>query len=274
MNMSYQKLRWSPNFIREFGLLDGFKLLFQNVRTWPNETNEKRAYRVPGYSAPIQLRSNIADHATFRQCLVMKQYDFSAFTQANRIIEAYHRMVNSGVQPLIIDCGANIGLASLWFAKLFPRAKIIAVEPDNENFKLLQLNTEHLGQAVVCVQGGVWNKSAHLAIMNPDAGSASFRMKETAQNDSAGMKAYTIDELCAMAQSSDPLIVKLDIEGSQAALFESNTNWVSRSHLITLELDDWLLPWKGTSRNFFKCLCEYPFDYLIHKESIFCFQDI
>jgi FkbM family methyltransferase len=274
MNMFYQKLRWSPNFIREFGFKNGIKLLFQNVKNWPHKTTERKRYKVSGYSTPIHLRSNIADHATFRQCMVMKQYDFLAFPQSTRLMETYRSMIDSGAQPLIMDCGANIGLATLWFAKHFPRARILAVEPDDENFRLLQINTQHLGDAVMCVQGGVWNKSASLKISNPDAGSASFQMKESDQADSAGMKAYTIEELCAMANSSDLLIVKLDIEGSQAALFESNTDWVKRSHLITLELDDWLLPWAGTSRNFFKCLSKYPFDYLIHKESIFCFQDI
>ncbi|MDO9451741.1 MAG: hypothetical protein Q7J29_02670, partial [Stagnimonas sp.] len=71
MNMLYQKLRWSPNFVREFGFLNGTKLLLQNVRRWPHEANHRRAYRVAGYSAPIHLRSNVADHATFRQCMVM-----------------------------------------------------------------------------------------------------------------------------------------------------------------------------------------------------------
>mgnify|MGYP000930999581 CR=1 FL=1 len=86
--------------------------------------------------------------------------------------------------------------------------------------------------------------------------------------------AYTIDDLCALGGTTDPLIVKLDIEGAQAQLFASNTDWVGRTALITLELDDWLMPWQGTSRNFFSCLSRYPFDYLLGGESIFCFRDL
>jgi hypothetical protein len=67
--------------------------------------------------------------------------------------------------------------------------------------------------------------------------------------------------------------VKIDIEGAQGKLFKSNTEWVTNSHLITLELDDWLMPWQGTSRAFFSCLSKYPFDYLLGQESIFCFRD-
>jgi len=43
--------------------------------------------------------------------------------------------------------------------------------------------------------------------------------------------------------------------------------------LLTLELDDWLMPWQGTSRSFFRCVSRYAFDYLIGGESIFCFRD-
>jgi FkbM family methyltransferase len=35
-------------------------------------------------------------------------------------------------RPTIMDCGANIGLATLWFKKRYPRARILAFEPNPE----------------------------------------------------------------------------------------------------------------------------------------------
>ena len=78
---------------------------------------------------------------------------------------------------------------------------------------------------------------------------------------------------CTLAGCAEPLIVKLDIEGAQQHLFASATGWVGRAHLITLELDDWLLPWRGSSRPFFRALAEHPYDYLLGGESVFCFRD-
>lgn len=46
------------------------------------------------------------------------------------------------VRPVIIDAGAHIGLASLYFKSLYPQAIIIALEPNPDNFALLQTNIE------------------------------------------------------------------------------------------------------------------------------------
>src|SRR5438105_3045769 len=55
-----------------------------------------------------------------------KPYSFSATTSS----------------PVILDCGAHIGVSILFFKKLYPHAKIIAFEPSRETFKLLKLNVE------------------------------------------------------------------------------------------------------------------------------------
>ena len=219
------------------------------------------------------MRDTLADHATFKQCLVMQQYDFRGFPQSDRLLRDYHAALLHGETPLIIDCGGNVGFATRWFARMFPEARIVVVEPNEQNFRILTMNTEHLGDRVVRLKGGIWNTSARLMITNPDAGSAAFRVKELDKYGGEGLRAYTIDEICDIQGISTPFIVKLDIEGAQSTLFRSNTDWVSRSHLITLELDDWQMPWQGTSRAFFSCISRYPFEYLFRDESIFCFRN-
>lgn len=273
MSTTYQRLQWSPNFIKQFGPVHGLRLLLQIVKSLPRSSNSIRGFDVPGYSDEVFLRDTVADHATFKQCLVTEQYDFLSFPQSSRLVAKYRASLGKGRRPLIIDGGANIGLATLWLNKAFPEAQIIAVEPDADNFAILQKNTAHLGDRVTPVRGGLWHKTTQLKIINPNAGAAAFRVSESADRGPGGISAFCIDDLCQQAENDHPLIVKLDIEGAQAALFSANTGWVARTDLITLELDDWLLPWQGTSHNFFRCLSQHPFDYLLHKESIFCFRD-
>ena len=273
MNTLKERVRWSPNFIRAFGLAGGLRLLRGIVQTLPRESTTVQGHQVPGYTHPIYLRRSVSDHATFRQCMVMQQYDFSDLPQSGRMAETYQSLLQQGQRPLIIDAGANIGLATLWFARVFPEATIVAVEPDERNFALLEQNTRHLKDRVVLLKGGVWSHPAHLGIINPDAGAAGYQVGEVPADHPNAVRAYTMEEICHQAGVSEPLIVKLDIEGAQAQVFKEGTDWVARAHLITLELDDWQLPWKGTSRSFFRCVSQHPFDYLIHKESIFCFRD-
>lgn len=273
MEIWKQRLAWSPNFIRAFGMLDGLRLLMTLI-TPLAKNGPPCEHRVPGYASPITLRRSIADHATFKQCMVMKQYDFSSFPQAERLMADYQALLAKGITPLIIDAGANIGLATLWFANLFPQAKIASIEPDQDNFALLVRNTKHLGSKVLPINAGIWDHSTRLEIVNPNSGSASFRVQEVPAGQAGGVPALSIGDICRQAGAAHPFIVKMDIEGAQANVFQDHTEWVAKTHLITLELDDWLLPWQGTSRNFFRCLSLYPFDYLLHKESIFCFQDM
>lgn len=44
--------------------------------------------------------------------------------------------------PLIVDCGANIGLSVVFFKRIFPKAKIVAFEPDKQLFSILKMNIE------------------------------------------------------------------------------------------------------------------------------------
>ncbi len=268
-----RKISWAPKFIQNYGLLGGLRLLFAIERKLPRASESIRRYDVPGYDQPFFLRDTIADHATFKQCLVMQQYDFRKFPQSERLLRDYRAAISRGETPLIVDCGGNVGFATRWFAGMFPDARIAVVEPDDQNFKMLTMNTAHLGDRVTRLHGGIWNTSARLMITNPDGGSAAFQVKELNVSGGEGLRAYTINEICEMQGVNAPFIVKLDIEGAQSTLFKSNTDWVPKTHLITLELDDWLMPWQGTSRPFFACISRYPFEYLFRDESIFCFRD-
>lgn len=262
-----------PNYVRRFGIIHGLRLLTLIERHLGRNATCVEAFRVPGFPFSIHLRDALGDHATFWQCVVDNQYDFSRFPQAERLIETYNRMTKNGEIPLIIDCGANIGLASLWLAKMFPLARIVAVEPDTDNFNLLCTNLQPLGDRIRTLHGGIWNCGGHLVITNPNAGSAAYRVAHVEHPAPNTIRAYSIPDICQMEGVVAPFITKIDIEGAQQALFSDNTDWVSGTHLIMLELDDWQMPWAGTSRTFFSTLSGVPFDYLIRGESIFCFRD-
>jgi FkbM family methyltransferase len=56
-----------------------------------------------------------------------------------------YRFASASWRPLVLDCGANVGLATLFFKRLYPEAVIIAFEPDPRAFALLCRNVEANG---------------------------------------------------------------------------------------------------------------------------------
>lgn len=70
-----------------------------------------------------------------------------------------HVLVDEEYRPLsepdsIIDIGANIGVATIYLHRLFPRARIIAVEADPGTFQTLQYNVGSL-PGVVTVNAAI-----------------------------------------------------------------------------------------------------------------------
>jgi hypothetical protein len=61
----------------------------------------------------IKIRPQDTDAGTFNQVFIGKGYDFSIFSQKQRILPAYHSMLSSGITPVIVDAGANAGAAIL-----------------------------------------------------------------------------------------------------------------------------------------------------------------
>lgn len=262
-----------PNYVRRFGLVHGLRLLTQIEQHLGRKSKHVETIHVPGFPSPIQLRDTRGDHSIFWQCIVENQYDYSRFPQSARLNESYKQLTKNGEMPLIIDCGANIGLASMRLAEAFPLARIVAVEPDADNFDMLRQNLQQFGDQIRILHGGVWNQGGHLVITNPEAGSASYRVAPIEGPTSNSIRAYSIQDICQIEDVNAPFIVKIDVEGAQKYIFRNNTEWISGTHLIMMELEDWLIPWSGSSRPFFSALSNIPFDYLIRGETIFCFRD-
>jgi FkbM family methyltransferase len=55
-------------------------------------------------------------------------------------LEEHYLFHTSSPQPVIIDCGSNIGISILYFKTLYPAARIVAFEPDPAAFAKLSDN--------------------------------------------------------------------------------------------------------------------------------------
>jgi FkbM family methyltransferase len=244
---------------KRYGFIDGPRTALQFKLG--DRSRKLFALTLPDFPAPIWLRGGTVDVRLFMEVLAHREYDISYTAQGKDLRRRYDAMIASGIQPLIIDCGANIGLSCVWYARQFPEAKIVAVEPDQSNLEIAAKNLAAYPN-VTLVSGGIWDTTSRLSIVNPDAEPWAFRVEE----GEGSIPAFTIEQL---SKGEQIFLVKVDIEGAEKELFRSNTGWMDRTDLIAIELHDWLLPNLGTSQPFMKAIAGRPHEVAMHGENLF-----
>ncbi|HSW89711.1 MAG TPA: FkbM family methyltransferase [Patescibacteria group bacterium] len=84
--------------------------------------------------------------ATLRNFTVSYHDKLEYDTLVNEIFKKNEYYVDlENPEPVIIDCGAHIGLTSLYLLSLYPKAKITAIEPNPANLALLRENISQNG---------------------------------------------------------------------------------------------------------------------------------
>ncbi len=143
-------------------------------------------------------RVDYADSASFEA-----QY-FSIFTKEEYAFET------DSATPVILDCGGNIGLSSLWFKQRYPAANITVFEPGPDLFSILKTNLDRFGfDDIHAEQTAVWNEDTTLYLGN-DAADGGF-VSEGERQGSRAIKAIRLAE-----RINGPVdLLKLDIEGAE-----------------------------------------------------------
>lgn len=273
--MPLERLARLPNFLKRFGPVHGLRLGLGVTGVGGDVTAAARPVMVPDFAGPVWLRPTRSDYSIFWQCLVQRQYDIAKFAQIAELRRRADAILAEGGVPVIVDGGGNIGLALRSFARDFPFAHIVSVEPDGDNARVLRANAAELApERVTVVQGAVGSRSGHCRVIAYERGSAGLQTEYCDADAPGAVPAHTIDDLVAMVPGGRPWIVKLDIEGAQAEVFSANTDWVERADLIVLEPDDWAFPWSGSTVNFFRALAPHRFDYLLDGELVLCFRHL
>ena len=203
-------------YVARFGLLSGLKLFFK-VRA--SRSKDTISFHIPQLEHLVYLRRRSTDFLVFEEIFIDQIYKFPHKNEVG----------------YIIDAGANIGLAALYFQRCFPGAQIISIEPVSENFELLKLNTCKYDN-IICYQNGLWNKKTNLKITNTTEGNWAFMVEET--DDQGDISAVCINDILRENPASKIDILKLDIEGSEKEVFEMGTDWIPLTRKIIVEVHE------------------------------------
>jgi len=237
-------------FFKSFGINQQTVRFFMK-RKWAKD-NETIKFSTKKLIFPICLRGISSDFCIFDQIFLDKSYEINF----------------QNTPKVVLDCGANIGFATVYFKNRFPDAKIICIEPDLSNFEILQKNTEKYDN-ITLYNMGLWNKKTDLIIENPSSEKFGFVVKEAPTNCDQSIKAISIKDIMEEQKIDFIDVLKIDIEGSEKEVFTSDYEyWLPRTRYIIIELHDHIR--KGSSKAFFEALVRYNFSTTVKGENIIC----
>jgi FkbM family methyltransferase len=216
----------------------------------------------------IRLRiESYYDWATLSEVFTRREYDTRTFRVHNEIRSSFSEALIKGA-PLILDLGANIGIASNFFFQSYVGARIVAVEPSASNVRLLQRNTKGLA-GVEHLHAAVGPNSGSVSLYDPRVGNNAFRTFGDENEIVETVDCVTVQDLIEKHKDCIPFLVKIDIEGFEKQLFSSNTDWVDLFKVLVVETHDWMLPGQAVSSNLLRTLGGKNRDLIFLGENLF-----
>ncbi|MGI9087604.1 MAG: FkbM family methyltransferase [Chthoniobacterales bacterium] len=226
-------------------------------RVWLRWSKSKTTYRLRSQAAryPLLCRPDSSDHDVFHQIFVLQEY---AILNQTRFLDDKSSVI------LVIDCGANVGYSSSYFLSNFPACRLIAVEPDRQNFAILQRNLAPFGTRARALNSAIWSHPARLRMSengNGDHEEWSRQVEECHVDEPASFLATDIPTLLKESGLGRVSILKVDIEGAEAVVFgASNIDWIESVDIILIELHE-DTPY-GDPTEIFRRACGDRFDFL------------
>lgn len=187
---------------------------------------QKQNLRLYSGKFDVELRKNTKDLETFEEIFFTNLYDVSL----------------PFAPKTIVDAGANIGLASVFFHLKYPKAEIVAIEIEKHNMAQIKRNTKSI-ENFELLQKGLFNRKAFFKVEDPYNATNSFQIREVPSSEPFDIESITLDEIINLKNWQTIDILKIDIEGAEKELFESNyENWLPKTKVIFIETHDRMRP--------------------------------
>lgn len=162
--------------------------------------------------------------------------------------------------PLIIDCGANIGLSVIYFKQLYPKAKILAFEPDHQIYQALEANVASFELShITLFQEAVWKEDG-VVEFKIEGGFSGRVPKPEDKLNVVKVKARNLKNL--LNQPVD--FLKVDIEGAEYEVLKACNHSLQNVKNIFIEYHSHISE-KQVLNEILSILTENGFRYHIHE---------
>ena len=200
----------------------GFLKLRPLLRSTEPSSNGPVPIRVGGISHDIYVRPGTTDAAQIVHSCIR---------------QIYGQFLPAGPVRFIVDAGANIGDSTIWYLNRFPEATVVAIEPDPENFRLLEKNCRPYGDRAILIQAALWHNDEDVLRMVDSTMAIAKSVSKTAGDNEADCRCISVASLLKLSASGQIDILKCDIEGAELELFaNASEEWLPRVRNIAIEL--------------------------------------
>ena len=139
--------------------------------------------------------------------------------------------------PRILDCGANVGLASLFYKRRYPAARITAFEADPAIAALLAHNVRANGaEDIEVVAAAVWTQAGEITFQADGADAGAVSSPDGARGGAA-MRVPAIRLADWLSRERIDLL-KLDIEGAEVEVLTDCEGVLDHVNAILLEVHE------------------------------------
>ena len=213
---------------------------------------------------------SIFDYDSILEIFGQECYNLINHRLFDELVEKYK--FDKSKAKVIIDCGANIGCSALYFNKIVDGAKIICIEPDNKNYKLLKKNLRYSNFELI--NSAVANSITTYSIID-NKNKRAIKVQETKESNKTTI---TPDSIIQNYKKDNHInfIIKIDIEGFEKNLFEKNYSWLFEFDIIIIEIHDYLFPKEYISENFFKLIYKknenFRYECILQGENLIFFK--
>lgn len=240
--------------LRRYGPRAAFFLLAANLRRKSGSTRQHiQRLSLKGIEHPLHLREGRSDPFFFGQIFLDQEF----------------APVRGLDVATMIDLGGNAGLASVWFLNTFPRAKLVTIEVNPDNYPMLEANLRPYGNRATVVKGGVWWRQTPLALVRrQNEGDAHVREALPGDDPAEIMEGWDVPALMARGGFTRIDLLKIDIEGAEVdLLLKDAERWLPHVRNLSLELHG-----PECEAALDRALAPYTYQRQVLGELTFCFN--
>jgi FkbM family methyltransferase len=230
---------------------------------WTNSPRGDRVYVILcdrlGAEREFELRGGGSDLDVFIQIFDQHRYDTDSLQRGDDIRKRYSEILAEGKVSLSIDAGASVGLSAAYFRDRYPKAQIVALEPEPSNFAKFLARAGPLTEPLQAALAGA---DGRVNIVDPGLSEWGFRTR-VAEN---GVPAHSLASLLER-YNGEPLVLKIDIEGRDSDSFH-DPELLDRFYVIFFKPHYWLLPRQRPAASFLRSIAQLDRDFLTVDENV------